>query len=196
MQGRRTPGRVEKIKEVLLKRQPDLNVIIENIHDPHNVSAIFRTCDAVGVNKIHLLYHIEKFPRLNNTSSSSASKWVDFDKYNNVDECFENLKSQGFKIYASTLNAEAKELYKLDLTGKVALLFGNEHRGVSEDAVDKSDGSFYIPMKGMVQSLNASVAAAVTLYEVLRQRDVKGLYDKSSFTDEEIESLTDQWCSK
>lgn len=192
----KTDERLEKITQTLKARQYSLRVVMENIHDPHNVSAVFRTCDAVGVPKISLLYTTETFPRISKTSSSSANKWIETDKYNDTAKCFGELRKQGFKIYASMLNKKAVNLYEIDLAQKVALVFGNEKRGVSPEAEKLADETFYIPMRGMIQSLNVSVAAAVTLYEAQRQRLLKGLYRKSELADEELDKLIDEWCDK
>lgn len=188
--------RINKLYSVARGRQHSLQMVMENIHDPHNVSAIFRTCDAAGVPKVSLLYNIEPFPRVGKKSSASAFKWVEKDKYTSVDECYTNLRNNGFKIYASAITEGAVNLYDLDLTEKTAIVLGNEHRGVSEDAAKLADKTFMIPMFGMVQSLNVSVAAAVILYEALRQRFAKGMYDKSELPDIELEKMIDLWCRK
>ena len=192
----KTDERLQKIIETATSRQFSLRVVMENIHDPHNVSAIFRTCDAAGVPKINLLYTFESFPRISKTSSSSANKWIEVEKYDNTKLCYDDLRKQGFKIYASMLNKEAKNIYDIDLTKKIAFVFGNEKRGVSSEAEKLSDETFYIPMRGMIQSLNVSVAAAVTLYEAQRQRTLKGMYKKSELAKEELDRLIDKWCEK
>ncbi len=192
----KTDERLQKIIETATARQFSLRVVMENIHDPHNVSAIFRTCDAVGVPKISLLYTFESFPRISKTSSSSANKWIEVEKFNDTKKCYDELRSQGFRIYASMLNKAAKNIYDIDLTKKIALVFGNEKRGVSPEAEKFSDETFYIPMRGMIQSLNVSVAAAVTLYETQRQRFLKGKYKKSELSKEELDQLIDKWCEK
>jgi tRNA (guanosine-2'-O-)-methyltransferase len=192
----RTEKRVEKIKWVLGKRQPSLQVVIENIHDPHNVSAIFRTCDAAGIPKVSLVYYIEKFPKIGKKSSASAYKWIEREKYKTIDECFKQLKKEKFKIYASSLNSDSKNLYELDFSKRTAIVFGNEHRGLSKEAEELADERFYIPMFGMVQSLNVSVSAAITIYEALRQRDLKGLYNKSELNSKELKNLLDEWVKK
>ncbi|MCX7797300.1 MAG: RNA methyltransferase [Melioribacter sp.] len=192
----RTPERINKIISAASSRQFSLRVVIENIHDPHNVSAIFRTCDAVGVPKITLLYTKETFPEINKVTSASANKWIDVEKFDNVKKCVDSLKEEGFEIYASLLDKNAKNLYELDLTKKIAFVFGNEHRGVSEEMISLADELFYIPMRGMVQSLNVSVAAAVTLYEAQRQRSIKGMYEKSELSEKELNELIDKWCEK
>ena len=192
----RSARRMEKIRQVLGKRQPGLTVVMENIHDPHNVSAVFRTCDAVGVMQVELLYTTEKFPRIGKKSSSSANKWLERRHHQSVDECYRTLRNEGFHIYATHLGSDTVSLYDLDLTQKVALVFGNEHRGVSEEAAAKADGNFLIPMLGMIQSLNVSVAAAVSLYEALRQRLACGTKNRSALTPEEIEAWYEDWVQR
>ena len=192
----RTEKRIEKIKWVLNKRQPSLRVIIENIHDPHNVSAIFRTCDAAGVPKISLVYNVEKFPKIGKKSSASAYKWIEREKYKSIEDCYNQLRKEKFKIYASSLNSDSKNLYELDFTRKTAIIYGNEHRGLSKEAEELADERFFIPMFGMVQSLNVSVSAAISIYEALRQRSLKGLFDKSELSSKELKELTDEWVRK
>ena len=188
--------RVQRILAVLKARQPTLKVVIENIHDPHNVSAILRTCDSVGVPKVSLIYNREKFPKISKKSSASAFKWVEKEKFKTVEDCYRSLKKKGFKIFASTTSGETTNLYTINLTGKTAVVLGNENRGLSEEAIELADEKFYIPMFGMVQSLNVSVAAAVVLYEALRQRLTKNMYSKSRLTKKEIDELIEIWCKK
>jgi tRNA (guanosine-2'-O-)-methyltransferase len=187
---------VEKIRRVLTRRQPGLTVVMENIHDPHNVSAVFRTSDAVGIMQVELLYTLEKFPRIGKKSSSSANKWLERRKHTSVDECFATLRQEGFRIYATHMGLGAVSLYDLDLTQKVALVFGNEHRGVSDEAAMKADANFQIPMLGMIQSLNVSVAAAVSLYEALRQRLACGAIEGFTLTPEQLEALYEDWIQR
>ena len=192
----RTEKRIEKIKWVLSKRQPSLQLVLENIHDPHNVSAIFRTCDAAGIPKVSLLYSVEKFPKIGKKSSASAYKWIKREKFKTVEECYEKLSKEKFVIYASSLNSDSKNLYELDFTKKTAIVFGNEHRGLSKEAEELADERFFIPMYGMVQSLNVSVSAAISVYEALRQREQKGFYDKNEMTAEELRILIEEWSKK
>ena len=196
MKTSRTEKRVAKVESVLKARQDSLIVVIENIHDPHNVSAIFRTCDAVGVPKVSLIYNVDKFPKIGKKSSASAFKWVEKEKYKSVKECYADLHSRGFKVYASALNEQSKNLYDLDLTGKTAIVLGNEHKGVSDEAAESADETFMVPMYGMVQSLNVSVATAVILYEALRQRLAKGMYERSDYNSEELNEKKEAWLRK
>ena len=191
-----TEKRKNKIISVINSRQPSLRVVLENIHDPHNVSAIFRTCDAAGVPEVSLVYYKEPFPKIGKKSSASAFKWVEREKYKSIDECYESLRNKGFIIYASSISSESINLYDLDFTKKSAIVLGNEHRGVSEEAANLADKKFLIPMHGMVQSLNVSVAAAVILYEALRQRMGKGMYNKSEYSEAELEEKINQWTNK
>jgi len=196
VQSFKTQKRTNKIISVIQVRQKSLHVVIENIHDPHNVSAIFRTCDSVGVGKVSLVYNIEKFPKIGKKSSASAFKWVEREKFKSIKDCAAKLKEEGYKIFVSSIAQDSKNIYDLDFTQKTAVVFGNEHRGVSKEAEEIADEKFIIPMYGMVQSLNVSVAAAVVLYEALRQRRIKGMYDKSEFSEGELGMKIKQWINK
>lgn len=192
----KTEKRLNKIVKVATARQFSLRVVLENIHDPHNVSAIFRTCDAVGVSLVDLLYTYEEFPKISSVSSASSKKWVEQRRFNSTKECVDKLKDEGFKIYGSILSDKAEDIYNIDFTEKVAIVMGNEHRGISDEIVESIDKHIYIPMRGMIQSLNVSVATAVILYEAQRQRAIKGLYDKSELDANGLDDLIDNWCDK
>jgi len=191
-----TEKRSRRLKDVIAKRQPDLTVVMENIHDPHNVSAMLRSCDAAGVMQVQLVYTNEKYPEIGKKSSASAGKWIAQRKFGSAPECAAALRSEGFKIFATHLAVRSNSLYTLDLTGKVALVFGNEHRGVSDEFVKVADGNFQIPMFGMIQSLNVSVACAVTLFEAVRQRMAHGGYDVPKLSARELNALLKLWNRK
>ena len=167
------------MKKILNFRQTDLTVVCENIHDPHNVSAILRSCDAVGVNSVHLLYTSESFPRLGKKSSASAKKWLDIKRHKTHQELQKSLKDQNMTIYATCIDANAKSIFEVDWTKPSAVIMGNEHRGVSSEAIAIADQKIFIPMFGMIESLNVSVATAVTLYEACRQRLTTEQYHQS-----------------
>ena len=188
--------RVEKFQAVIGRRQSDLTVVIENVFDPHNVSAILRTCDAVGILRIELLYTVEPFPKMGKKSSSSAAKWIERRKHRSLESCFSTLRSEGFRILASRPGPDSRSLYEVDLTGPSAIVLGNEHRGVSDEAAEMADALIGIPMMGMVESLNVSVAAAVFLYEALRQRSVADLYAVPRLGEAERASLLEAWLKK
>ena len=192
----RSEQREKKILSVLSHRQPDLTIVIENIHDPHNVSAMLRSADAVGIHEVQLVYTKEKYPKVGKKSSSSANKWVDRRKFESIRSCYDRLRSEGFAIYATRLEESARSLYSLDLVSSCAFVFGNEHSGVSDEAAMLADAVVKIPMMGMIQSLNVSVACAVTLYEVLRQRLAAGRYSGRQFPKEKFERLQADWLRK
>lgn len=194
-----TEKRLNKFKEVVSKRQKYLTLVLENLHDPHNVSAILRTAESVGIDKVYLIYNAEeKFPRISRVSSASAKKWVQVLRYDSVKKCFAELKKQKYKIYSTHMEESRKNLslYDIDLTRKVALVFGNEHRGLSEEALKLSDKNFLIPMVGMVQSLNVSVSVAVCIYEAMRQRLSAGMYDKSAYSSKELKQKLTEYLNR
>jgi tRNA (guanosine-2'-O-)-methyltransferase len=192
----KSASRTEKIEQALLRRQPSLTVIIENVHDPHNVNAILRSCDAVGVERVHLLYYIEKPPRLAPVTSSGAYKWLEYERHTSVRACFDEVRSAGFRILATKLEPTAHILYEQDLAGPTAFVIGNEHRGISEEAAALADSLLYVPMMGMAESLNVSVATAVCLFESLRQRREKGMYDVPQLSPEALRSKRVEWLTK
>ena len=188
--------RTQKVARALERRQPTLAVVIENIHDPHNFNAILRSCDAVGVLRVFLVYTIERQPELAHTSSSGAYKWLDFTRFDSVEACFDQLHNEGYRIVATKLDPQATPLYANDLSQPTAIVLGNEHRGISEDAQRLADDLLYIPMLGMSESLNVSVAAAVCLYEAMRQRSGKGMYDTPQLSPEALELKTIDWLTR
>ncbi len=191
----RTDRRVDRVAAVLNRRQPDLTVVLENVHDPHNISAVLRSCDATGVLRAHAVYTIEEPPpeAFARTTSASAAKWVEVERHDSIAACYAALRAAGFAIYATALDERSEDLYDIDLTRPVALVFGNEMRGVSDDARNGADRSIAIPMMGMVQSLNISVACAVSLYEALRQRRAAGAYARPTLDSATLAALRDDW---
>jgi tRNA (guanosine-2'-O-)-methyltransferase len=189
-----TPERTERLNDVLALRQPELAVVLENISDPHNISAVMRTCDAVGVQEIYILNtKIGLHESWGTRSSSSAAKWLTVHQYTNAAECFTVLRQKFSKIFTTHLSSNAVDLYNMNLTCSVALVFGNEHDGVSEDIIALADGNFIIPQVGIIKSLNISVACAVTLYEAYRQKKLAGHYDKVQLTQEAKAALAHSW---
>jgi len=175
-----TEARAEKLKILAANRQQDLTVILENIYDPHNLGAVLRTCDSVGIAEVYALYTVESPEELNkisgHKSSSGSKKWVDVHVFDDAEACFTAVRKKYDKIYGTHLGADSVGLYDLELDESVALLFGNEHRGMSEEALALVDGNFIIPQSGLTKSLNISVACAVSLYEAKRQRINAGMY--------------------
>ena len=189
-----TPERREKLQTVLSKRQDDITIVLENVFDPHNISAVMRTCDAVGVQEVYVLNtKIPRHKKWGAKSSSSAAKWLTVYQFENAEECFSELRKKYSKILTTHLSSDAVNLYEIDLTQPVALVFGNEHSGVSEEIRKLADGNFIIPQSGIIRSLNISVACAVTLYEAYRQKALAGHYDKTKLTGEVLKDLMDKW---
>jgi tRNA (guanosine-2'-O-)-methyltransferase len=193
-----TPERKARITNVLNHRQPDLTVIFENVHDPHNISAAMRTCDAVGVQEIFVLNtQIGKYDYFGKRSSSTAANWITVRHFDNADECMKAVKEHYHKVFATHLGESARSVYELDMTEPIALLFGNERIGVSEEALKHCDGNFLVPQVGMIRSLNISVACAVTLYEAFRQRQQKGYYNGTPrLPEQQWNALSEQWGMK
>jgi tRNA (guanosine-2'-O-)-methyltransferase len=192
----RTERRLNRLEQVLRSRQPDLTIVMENIHDPHNVSAVLRSCDAAGVMEVQLIYTDVVFPDIGKKSSASAKKWVEVRQFKNVNECYKKLHEEGFSIYATHLEEKAESLYEINMTQKIAIVVGNEHNGVSQEAANSADGILQIPMFGMIQSLNVSVATAVILFEAVRQRIASGKYKESKYTEAELAKLLKKWAMK
>lgn len=189
-----TPERRERLLSVLNKRQAGLTVVLENVQDPHNISAVMRTCDAVGIQEIYVLNNkIPKHKKWGAKSSSSAAKWLTIHQFSDVNECMAALRKKYDKIYTTHLATDAVSLYEIDFTGSVALVFGNEHGGLSEEIIALADGNFIIPQVGIIRSLNISVACAVSIYEAQRQRAIAGHYDQKNLPDEQYNTLLEQW---
>ncbi len=189
-----TPEREMRLKKVLEKRQNDLTVVLENVFDPHNISAVMRTCDAVGVQDMHILNtKISKHKKWGARSSSSAAKWLTIHQHTVASDCFDELRIKYPLILTTHLSSEAVSLYEIDFTKPVALVFGNEHDGVSEEIRRLANGNFVIPQVGMIRSLNISVACAVSLYEAFRQKQGAEHYNKTKIQESELQKLWEIW---
>lgn len=189
-----TPERYTRLTNVLNQRQPDLTVVLENVFDPHNVSAVMRTCDAVGIQNVYILNNrIPPKKKWGYRSSSTASEWLTIHQFSDAENCFKEVRKKYQKIYTTHLSEDSVEIYDLDLTASIALVFGNETFGVSEEIRQYSNGNFIIPQVGIIKSLNISVACAVTLYEAFRQKKKKGHYSQNRMVESEFNDLKKQW---
>lgn len=189
-----TPQRSARIEEVLAKRQNDLTVVMENVFDPHNVAAIMRTCDAVGISEVYAI--TDTIPLHRNwgyRSSRSANKWVNLHTYSDLETCIGEIREKYDLMLASYIGEGVPSLYETDFTKRIALVFGNEKYGVSEPFRLACDGLFTIPQSGMIHSLNVSVACAVTLYEAYRQKTAKGHYAQSRLSPAELDAIRRDW---
>jgi tRNA (guanosine-2'-O-)-methyltransferase len=189
-----TPERQERLQSVLDKRQFNITVVLENVSDPHNISAVMRTCDAVGIQEIYVLNNkIPRHRKWGSKSSSSAAKWLTVHQFDDLDNCVSTLRSRYKKLYSTHLGKNSVDLYDLNLTEDVALIFGNEHSGVSEEMNHHADGNFIIPQVGIIRSLNISVACAVTIYEAYRQKNIVGHYKEPGAHHSMYKDLLSQW---
>ena len=168
------PRRFERLQSVLNRRMGDLTVVLEAVDKPHNLSAILRTCDAVGAMEAHVV-SLPGRPRTFNKTAKGSQKWVPLHPHPSIEECLLGLKAKGFRLYGTHLSVDAVDYRQCDFTGPTAFVLGAEKWGLSADAATAVDQALFIPMGGMVQSLNVSVAAAVLLFEALRQRQAAGL---------------------
>lgn len=191
-----SPQRRARMEEVLAHRQKDLTLVLSNIHDAHNVSAIYRSCDAFGVAGIHLYYTDTPFPALGSKSSASARKWVETHRHKSKESLMETLRQGEHQVLATSCSKNSLPLRHWDFTKATAIIMGNEHRGVDQELTDMVDGEVYIPMCGMIQSFNVSVAAAIILAEAARQREAAGMYDVLSYSQAEYDAKLELWLQK
>jgi tRNA (guanosine-2'-O-)-methyltransferase len=189
-----TPEREDRIVRVLEKRQDNITVVLENVSDPHNISAVMRTCDAVGVQEIYVLNtKMAPHKRWGAKSSSSADKWLTIHQYTDAGPCFADIRKKYDRILTTHLSSDAISLHSIDFAERIALVFGNEHSGVSEEIRALADGNFIIPQVGIIKSLNISVACAVTLYEAFRQKTIAGHYAQRQLSEESYNQLLSKW---
>ena len=189
-----TPERFEKIQRVVNNRRFDMTVVLENVHDPHNIAAVLRTCDAVGISEVYTIDSVKRLSgRLGKKSSSSASKWVKVHHFDDMNAAVGKIRSKYDRMVCTHLNSEAVSIYDMDFKGSIALVFGNEHAGVTDELRALCEGNFIIPQIGMISSLNISVACAVTIYEAYRQRNA--IVYKSLFPNEK-QQLWEEWSSR
>ncbi len=188
-----TPERYRKLVAVLNRRQPDLTVITDHVHKGQNLSAIIRTCDAVGIQQIHAVYESGRFGAHTGTAMGSH-KWVETEVYRSVQAPIELLKRQGFQVVAADLGENAVDYRSLDYTQPTAILLGAEREGISEAARAEVDQQVTVPMMGMVASYNVSVACAVILAEAQRQRELAGMYASRRLPDAAFNKYLFEWC--
>ncbi len=187
------PQRLKRLLEVLLRRQKDLILFSENVKNEHNFSAIIRTCDSVGVLNIYYTYEGSKTKIYNENITMGSHKWVFLHRVQDAVETLTNLKKEGFQIVATRLVGNSIHFREVDYTKPTVVVVGNELDGVSEKVASVADYNVVIPMYGMAQSLNVSVATAVILYEAERQRSQKGMYNKPQLSLEEIKRILQKW---
>lgn len=188
-----TPRRWQRIKAVLERRQPDLTVLMDRVHKPHNFSAIVRTCDAVGIYRAHALPAEPGGWRLSAGIAQGAQKWVKLTRHRRFEDAERRLREEGLTTYAAHLSDSAVDFRSVDFTRPCAVILGTEKCGVGEEAAAAADAHIHIPMLGMVASLNVSVACALILFEAQRQRTEAGLYDRRRLDDATFHRTLFEW---
>jgi tRNA (guanosine-2'-O-)-methyltransferase len=188
-----TPRRFHRLRAVLDRRQPDLTVLLEGVHKTHNLSAVLRTCDAVGVFALHAVTAAGVLPALNEAVTSGTGRWVGVSTYPDLPTALDELRGGGFQLVAAHPDPAAVDFRAVDYTRPTAVLLGQEKDGLSAAAAARADVLVAIPMLGMVASLNVSVAAALVLYEAQRQRAAAGLYERSRLEPETYRRTLFEW---
>jgi tRNA (guanosine-2'-O-)-methyltransferase len=195
-----TDERLLKITSAIAKKQWNITVILENVHDPHNIGAVMRSCESIGITELYIVYTEETTNPdryIGRNATGGVSKWVKAYFFNSLESCFDVVRSKYDKIYATHLYQDAQNIYDMDLCTSMAILLGNEHAGVSDKALSMCDGNIMIPIHGMAESLNVSVACSIILYEAMRQRTAAGLYDvKYDPQDVRMSTMLDKYIRK
>jgi len=189
------PRRFERIKNVLNCRMKNLTVLVEDVNKPHNLSAILRTCDAAGVFEANFISKKELVKTFNSTAQGSQ-KWVKLNNHDSSKSAISELKKNGFILYGTTLNSESSDYRNFDYSENTCFVLGAEKWGLSHELISMVDQSIFIPMRGMVQSLNVSVAASILLFEAIRQRKNKGILPANGegLNIEEYQKTLFEWC--
>ncbi|MDQ7037720.1 MAG: TrmH family RNA methyltransferase [Aquificota bacterium] len=185
--------RIERFREVLVRRQKDLVLFVDNVKNEHNFSALIRTCDAVGVMRILYYYEGRKDVPINESITLGSERWVFLERVQDRTGKLKDLKDTGFQIVVTWLGEDSVDFREADYTKPTVLVVGNELMGVSEEVLPLADLRVKIPMFGMAGSLNVSVATGIILYEAQRQREEKGMYDRPTLSEEEIERIIGKW---
>ncbi|QIZ78322.1 tRNA (guanosine(18)-2'-O)-methyltransferase TrmH [Ferrimonas lipolytica] len=183
-----SPERLARINAMLDNRQIDLTICLENIHKPHNLSAVIRTADAVGIGDVHAIWAADA-GRISNHKASGSGQWVDIHKHPSTAEAIANFRAQGMQVVVTNLSATAKDYRQVDYSKPTVLMMGNERDGITAEAVALADHEVVVPMVGMVQSLNVSVAAALILYEAQRQRSEAGMYGSRKIDEQKCQRI-------
>lgn len=170
LKGFATPERFETLQTIVRLRTDYLTVVLEDIHQPHNASAVLRSCDGFGVQNIHVIENVNEFDASSQVTIG-ADRWLNIKRYNkenanNTRACLSTLKDKGYRIIATTPHENESELHRLDISRPVALVFGNELDGISDEVRNHADGFVKIPMYGFSESFNISVSAAICLYDL------------------------------
>ncbi len=193
-----TEARIARMWQAANGRQQGI-VVFEDIHDPHNAEAVLRTCDAFGFHYAWFVFESEEpFDprRVGKATSASANKWLEYRVLFSMEQCLRDLRAEGYEVVATTPNEPSEPLFEAQFSAaRLAVLFGNEHRGLSEVALAGADRRVMVPMAGMVRSLNLSVTAALVLYEITRQRRLAGM-ERYRLPPEERARIVGRWLAR
>lgn len=162
--------RTQRIEKILSQRRLDLCLVLENLTEDANISAILRTAEGFGVGKIYIIHPIGKKPKVSRGAASGAAKWLETAYFTDTKKCLEEVKKMGFRVFGTHVNPDSRSIFETKFTGQVALVMGNEAQGISEEVTREADQLIYLPMQGLTESFNVSVATALFLYEVIRQK--------------------------
>lgn len=182
-----TEHKRDRIAEVLSERTRHLTVMLEDIYQPHNASACLRSCECLGVQDVHIVETRNEY-RPNNEVSMGSSKWLTMHRYRTTKSALDTVKNKGYRIVATTPNEDGYDLTTLPLDQPVALLFGTEEEGLTEEALAAADDTMRLPMYGFTQSYNISVTVAVSLSQLVARLRLSGI--EWTLSEEEIEELT------
>ncbi|MEX0608238.1 MAG: RNA methyltransferase [Balneolaceae bacterium] len=198
LRGFTTESRWQKIEEVVEQRTRHITVVVEDIYQPHNASAVLRSCDGFGIQDVHIIENRNPF-EASDQVTIGADRWLTLHRYNepktnNTKHCFDKLKSEGYQVIATTPHEEESNLNDFPIDDKIALVFGSELEGISEQAKAMADGFLKIPMSGFSESFNISVSAAICLHNVSRR--LRSSNNNWRLTTDEIELLKIEWLKK
>jgi len=174
LEGFLTDNRKERFANVLANRTNHFTIAVEDVYQFHNTSAVMRSCEVFGIQEINIVE--QRFGKnIDKEIAMGAQKWVDINKFENISNCIQTLKTKGYQIIATTPHNDSCLLHEFDITQKSALFFGTEKEGLSEEVMKQADGFLKIPMVGFTESLNISVSAAIIIQDIttrLRQSNV------------------------
>lgn len=198
LSGHITPGRKALFEKVLKNRTRHLTVVLENIYQPQNASAVLRSCDCFGIQDVHIIENDNKF-RVSENVSLGASKWLTLNKYdsaeNNTLECINKLKNEGYRIIATTPHSNDVNLEEFNITeGKAAIVFGTELTGITDTVMDNADEFMKIPMYGFTESFNISVSAAIVLHHLVHKLRNSGI--NWELSEDEKTQIMLEWIKK
>ena len=188
------PDRVQRLREVLANRTLTVTAVLENLHKDHNISAVLRTCESFGIQRVHVVPQPGE-GKVYNTITQGCDRWLTIKRHPDITSCLAELKADGYRIMAGAFEEGAQALEEVDFSGRIALVFSNELKGASKEALEMVDSSYVIPMTGFSQSLNVSVAAGISIHRVMQyKREVNE--EPERLPPDELERLMDLWVKK